>query len=96
METGWRRVGGVGVTPLRGKKVVFLSRSKEARVEVLELVNQLESDNELSEVLMVVRGTDGQYSFLGATADVLCDPARVIGQLEMLKHAILAHVAGAL
>jgi len=80
----------------RNDRVIFLSRSKEARVEVLELVGELEREDQISEVLMVVRGTDGQYTFLGATAEVMADPARVIGQLEMLKNAILNHLAGAI
>lgn len=84
------------MTPLRGDKVIFLSRSKASRVEVLELASELERENEISEVLMVIRDQEGNYSFLGATADVVTDPARVIGQLELLKHAILAHVAGAI
>ncbi len=88
--------GGMLVAVRQSDRVIFLSRSKEARVEVLELVSELEREDQISEILMVVRGTDGQYSFLGATADVMADPARVIGQLEMLKHAIIAHLAGAI
>lgn len=74
---------------MRTNKVVFLDRSKASRVEVLEFAADLERNEELSEVLMVIRDTAGVYSFVGATDEVLQDPARVIGQLEMLKQAIL-------
>lgn len=77
---------------MRTDKVVFLDRSKASRVEVLEYAAELERREQLSEVLMVVRDTDGNYSFVGATDEVIQDPARVIGQLEMLKQAILGHV----
>jgi hypothetical protein len=77
---------------LRTDKVVFLDRSKASRVEVLEFVAELERTEQLSEVLMVVRDATGNYSFVGATDEVMQDPARVIGQLEMLKQAILDQV----
>lgn len=74
---------------MRTDKVVFLDRSKASRVEVLEYAVELERTEQLSEVLMVVRDALGNYSFVGATDEVMQDPARVIGQLEMLKQAIL-------
>lgn len=74
---------------MRADKVVFLNRSKASRVEVLEYASELERAEQLSEILMVVRDCAGQYSFVGATDDILHDPARVIGQLEMLKQVIL-------
>lgn len=74
---------------MRTDKVIFLDRSKASRVEVLEYAADLERTEQLSEILMVVRDTLGQYSFVGATEEVLQDPARVIGQLEMLKQVIL-------
>jgi hypothetical protein len=73
-------------------KVVFLDRSKASRVEVLQYAADLERLEQLSELLLVVRDTTGNYSFVGATDEVISDPARVIGQLEMLKQAILENV----
>lgn len=81
------------MTPIRMEKVVFLDRSKASRVEVLEYAAELESNEELSEILMVVRDIGGSYSFIGATDEVMHDPARVVGQLEMLKQIILQHSA---
>jgi len=72
-------------------RIVFLDRSKASRVEVLEFAADLERTDQLSEILLVVRDTSGTYSFLGATAEVMQDPARVLGQLELLKQAILDH-----
>lgn len=74
-------------------KVVFLDRSKASRIEVLEFAFDLERVDQLSEILMVVRDDKGDYSFVGATDEVLQDPARVIGQLEMLKQIILQHAS---
>lgn len=79
------------MTPLRTEKVVFLNRSKASRVEVLEYVADLEQRNELSEVLLVIRDQAGNYSFIGATEEVATDPARILGQLEMLKQIIMQH-----
>lgn len=73
-------------------KVVFLNRSKASRVEVLQFASDMEKKDELTELLLVVRDTTGNYSFVGATDEVMGDPARVIGQLEMLKNMILMHV----
>lgn len=70
-------------------KVVFLNRSKASRVDVLHYAADLERTEQITEILLVVRDTDGTYSFVGATDEVVQDPARVIGQLEMLKQAIL-------
>lgn len=72
-------------------KIVFLNRSKASRVEVLEYAAGLERAEQITEILLVVRDLDGNYSFVGATDEVVQDPARVIGQLEMLKQAILGH-----
>jgi hypothetical protein len=72
-------------------KVVFLDRSKASRVEVLQYAADLERLEQISELLLVVRDPAGNYSFVGATDEVIQDPARVIGQLEMLKQAILDH-----
>lgn len=80
------------MTSIRTDKVVFLNRSKASRVEVLQYAAEMEHKDELSELLMVVRDNTGNYSFIGATDEVMGDPARVIGQLEMLKQMILAHV----
>lgn len=74
---------------MRTDKVVFLDRSKASRVEVLEYAADMEHHEQVSEILMVIRDGEGNYSFLGATDEVLKDPARVIGQLEMLKQVIL-------
>jgi hypothetical protein len=74
---------------VRADKVVFLNRSKASRIEVLEYAAEMERSDLVTEILMVVRDQAGQYSFVGATDDVLHDPARVIGQLEMLKQVIL-------
>lgn len=74
------------------EKVIFLDRSKASRVEVLEFAAELERMEQVSEILLVVRDPDGNYSFIGAADEVIADPARVIGQLEMLKQAILHHV----
>jgi hypothetical protein len=71
------------------EKVVFLDRSKASRVEVLAYAAELERSDQVSEILMVVRDTQGTYSFIGATDEVIQDPARVIGQLEMLKQIIV-------
>ncbi|HLN61082.1 MAG TPA: hypothetical protein VK464_05965 [Symbiobacteriaceae bacterium] len=70
-------------------KVVFLDRSKASRVEVLEYAVDLERTEQISEILLVVRDAAGNYSFVAATDEVVQDPARVIGQLEMLKQVIL-------
>jgi len=75
------------------EKIVFLDRSKASRIEVLEFAFDLERTEQLSEILMVVRDDHGDYSFVGATDEVLLDPARVIGQLEMLKQMILQHAS---
>lgn len=72
-------------------KIVFLNRSKASRVEVLEYVTALEQTEQVTEILLVVRDAEGNYSFVGATDDIMKDPARVIGQLEMLKQAIISH-----
>jgi len=69
--------------------VVFLDRTKASRIEVLDYALDLERSDQISELMMVVRDADGHYSFIGATDEVLTDPARVIGQLEMLKQMIL-------
>ncbi|HEY3363679.1 MAG TPA: hypothetical protein VGK74_01330 [Symbiobacteriaceae bacterium] len=74
---------------MRTDKVVFLDRSKASRVEVLEYAADMERTDQVSEILMVIRDDQGNYSFLGATDEVIKDPARVIGQLEMLKQVIL-------
>lgn len=79
------------MTKIATDKVVFLDRSKASRVEVLEYAVELERQEQITEILMVVRDTTGNYSFVGATDDVMQDPARVIGQLELLKQAILDH-----
>lgn len=71
-------------------KIVFLNRSKASRVEVLEYAADLERSEQISELLVVVRDAGGNYSFVGATDEVVQDPARVIGQLEMLKQVILS------
>lgn len=84
-----KQAAGGGEAPLRKDNVIFLDRSKASRVEVLEYAVDLEQAEQLSEILMVVRDTLGNYSFVGATDEVVQDPARVIGQLEMLKQAIL-------
>ncbi|HYF92316.1 MAG TPA: hypothetical protein VD969_08705 [Symbiobacteriaceae bacterium] len=70
-------------------KIVFLNRSKASRVEVLSYATDLERSEQITELLLVVRDAEGNYSFVGATDEVVRDPARVIGQLEMLKQAIL-------
>jgi len=72
-------------------KVVFLDRSKASRVEVIEFAAEMERNEQISEILVLVRDADGHYSFVGAVDEVLSDPARVIGQLEMLKQLILLH-----
>jgi hypothetical protein len=72
--------------------VIFLNRSKASRVEVLQYAADMERKDELTELLLVVRDATGNYSFVGATDEVLGDPARVLGQLEMLKSMILLHV----
>jgi hypothetical protein len=77
---------------MRSDKVVFLDRAKASRVEVLEYALELERTDQVSELLMVVRDPTGNYSFLGATDEVIQDPARVIGQLEMLKQVILQNL----
>lgn len=69
--------------------MVFLDRSKASRVEVLEYVTEMERTDQVSEILLIMRDAHGSYSFVGATDEVLDDPARVIGQLEMLKQVIL-------
>ncbi|HLN65434.1 MAG TPA: hypothetical protein VK464_28255 [Symbiobacteriaceae bacterium] len=69
--------------------MVFFNRSKASRVEVLEYAFELEHTEQLSEILMVVRDKTGNYSFVGATDEVKNDPARVLGQLELLKQIIL-------
>lgn len=81
------------MTRIRADKVVFLDRSKASRVEVLEFAAELERTEQLSEILMVVRDTAGTYSFVGATDEIVHDPARVIGQLELLKQMILQHAS---
>jgi hypothetical protein len=77
---------------MRSDKVVFLDRAKASRVQVLEYALELERTEQLTELLMVVRDPDGNYSFVGATDEVIRDPARVIGQLEMLKQVILQNL----
>lgn len=72
-------------------KVLFLDRSKASRVEVLQYVAELEQSEQVSEILLVVRDAGGSYSFVAATDEVLHDPARVIGQLEMLKQVVLSN-----
>ncbi len=69
--------------------MVFLDRTKASRIEVLDYALDLERSDQISELMMVVRDSVGNYSFIGATDEVLNDPARVIGQLEMLKQMIL-------
>lgn len=73
--------------------MVFLDRTKASRIEVLDHALNLERTDQISELMMVVRDPDGNYSFIGATDEVLTDPARVIGQLEMLKQMILGGIA---
>ncbi|HWI61493.1 MAG TPA: hypothetical protein VNT75_06635 [Symbiobacteriaceae bacterium] len=70
-------------------KIVFLNRSKASRVEVLEYASTLERTDQVTELLLLIRDAEGNYSFIGATDEILQDPARVIGQLEMLKQVIL-------
>ncbi|MDB4895414.1 MAG: hypothetical protein JWN15_1676 [Firmicutes bacterium] len=77
---------------MRSDKVVFLDRAKASRVQVLDYALELERTEQLTELLMVVRDPDGNYSFVGATDEVIRDPARVIGQLEMLKQVILQNL----
>jgi hypothetical protein len=77
---------------MRSDKIVFLDRAKASRVQVLEYALELERTEQLTELLMVVRDPDGNYSFVGATDEVIRDPARVIGQLEMLKQVILQNL----
>ncbi|MGE5676247.1 MAG: hypothetical protein ACM3XM_20590 [Mycobacterium leprae] len=74
---------------MRTDKVVFFDRSKASRVEVLEYAAELERSEQLSELLLIVRDVSGNYSFLGASDEVLRDPARIVGQLELLKQVIL-------
>lgn len=81
------------MTRVRADKVVFLDRSKASRIEVLEFAADMERTEQLSEILLVVRDTAGTYSFVGATDEIIQDPARVIGQLEMLKQMILQHAS---
>ncbi|HWI51308.1 MAG TPA: hypothetical protein VNT01_04125 [Symbiobacteriaceae bacterium] len=71
-------------------KIVFLNRSKASRVEVLAYATELEQTEQITEILLVVRDAEGTYSFVGATDEIVKDPARVIGQLEMLKQAIIS------
>jgi hypothetical protein len=73
------------------EKVVFLNRSKASRVEILEYAADMERTEQISELLLIVRDAAGHYSFVGATDEITQDPARVIGQLELLKQAILHH-----
>lgn len=76
-------------------KVVFLNRSKASRVEVLQFAADMEKRDELTELLLVVRDKTGNYSFVGATDEVMGDPARVIGQLDMLRNMILQRIVNA-
>lgn len=78
---------------MRSDKVVFLDRSKASRIELLEYAAEMEKTEQLSEILMVLRDADGNYSFVGATDAVRQDPARVIGHLELLKQVILQHAS---